>query len=119
MNDCLIELGTEELPPKALKSLSENFADIMKKSLIDAGLTPASVNVFATPRRLAMVFRDIPTQQSDQTVEKRGPAVKAAFDAEGNPSKAAQGFARSCGVEVEQLSQRETDKGAWLYFEKI
>ena len=118
INDCLIELGTEELPPKALKSLSENFADLMKTSLIDAGLTPASVNVFATPRRLAMVFRDMPTQQSDQSVEKRGPAVQAAFDAEGNPSKAAQGFARSCGVEVEQLSQRETDKGAWLYFEK-
>ena len=118
LDDCLIELGTEELPPKALKTLSENFADLMHQSLIDAGLTPASVEVFATPRRLAMLFRGIPIQQPDQSVEKRGPAVQAAFDADGNPSKAAQGFARSCGVEVEQLSRRETDKGAWLYFEK-
>ena len=118
INDCLIELGTEELPPKALKSLSQNFADLMQSALADAELKPASVEVFATPRRLAILFRQIPTRQADQAVEKRGPAVQAAFDADGNPSKAAQGFAKSCGVTVDQLSRRETDKGAWLYFEK-
>ena len=118
ISDCLIELGTEELPPKALKSLSQSFAELMRKSLEQADLKSASVEVFATPRRLAMLFRDIALQQPAQVIEKRGPAVQAAFDAEGNPSRAALGFASSCGVEVGELSQRDTDKGSWLYFEK-
>ena len=117
-NDCLIELGTEELPPKALKSLSQNFGDLLRQGLEDSGLTPPSVEVFATPRRLAVLFRELPIRQPDQSVEKRGPAVKAAFDSDGNPSKAALGFARSCGVGVDELARRETDKGVWLYFEK-
>ena len=117
-NDCLIELGTEELPPKALKTLSQNLGDLLYQGLEDSGLTPPSLEVFATPRRLAVLFRELPIRQPDQSVEKRGPAVKAAFDAEGKPSKAARGFAASCGVNVEELAQRETDKGAWLYFEK-
>ena len=117
-NDCLVELGTEELPPKNLKSLSDDFAKLVSEALSDAGLLAKSVEVFATPRRLALLMRDMPTQQADQVVEKRGPALQAAFDKEGNPSKAAQGFARGCGVEVSDLLQRETDKGAWLYFEK-
>ncbi len=117
-DDCLIELGTEELPPKNLKSLSEDFAKLVSQALNDAGLTAASVEVYATPRRLGLLMRDMPTQQADQIVEKRGPALQAAFDKEGNPSKAAQGFARGCGVEVGDLLQRETDKGTWLYFEK-
>lgn len=118
VKDCLIELGTEELPPKSLKSLSRNLAELIRKSLEDAGLRPLSVEVFATPRRLAMLFRDIPVSQPEQAIEKRGPALQAAFDADGNPSKAAQGFAKSCGVDVGELTQRETDKGIWLYFEK-
>jgi len=117
-NDCLIELGTEELPPKNLKSLSEDFAKLVSQALNEAGLPAASLEVYATPRRLAILMRDMPTQQADQVVEKRGPALQAAFDKEGNPSKAAQGFARGCGVEVADLLQRETDKGTWLYFEK-
>ena len=117
-NDCLIELGTEELPPKNLKSLSEDFAKLVSQALNDAGLSAASLEVYATPRRLAILMRDIPTQQADQVVEKRGPALQAAFDKEGNPSKAAQGFARGCGVDVADLLQHETDKGTWLYFEK-
>ena len=117
-NDCLIEIGTEELPPKALKSLSQSFADLMQKGLENSGLTPPSVEVFSTPRRLAILFRELPIRQPDQLVEKRGPAVKAAFDAEGKPSRAALGFASSCGVSVDELSRRETDKGEWLYFEK-
>ena len=118
INDCLIEIGTEELPPKSLKSLSQSFAELMHKALQDSGITPPSVEVFSTPRRLAILFREVPIRQPDQHVEKRGPAVKAAFDAEGNPSKAALGFAGSCGVSIDDLSRRETDKGAWLYFEK-
>ncbi len=118
INDCLIEIGTEELPPKALKSLSQSFGELMQKALEDSGLTPPSVEVFSTPRRLAILFRELPIRQPDQRIEKRGPAVKAAFDAEGNPSKAALGFASSCGVSIDELSHRETDKGAWLYFEK-
>jgi glycyl-tRNA synthetase beta chain len=118
IDDCLIELGTEELPPKNLKSLSEDFAKLVSQALNDAGLPAVSVEVYATPRRLGILMRDIPTQQADQIVEKRGPALQAAFDEEGNPSKAAQGFARGCGVEVADLMQRETDKGTWLFFEK-
>jgi glycyl-tRNA synthetase beta chain len=117
-SDCLIELGTEELPPKNLKSLSEDFAKLVSQALTDAGLPATSTEVYATPRRLGLLMRDMPTQQADQIVEKRGPALQAAFDKEGNPSKAAQGFARGCGVEVADLQQRETDKGTWLYFEK-
>ena len=116
--DCVIELGTEELPPKALKPLSLSFAELTRKALEDCGLAPSSVRAFATPRRLAMLLHDVPTRQPDRVVEKRGPAVKAAFDAEGKPSKAALGFAKSCGVDLDQLTRKQTDKGDWLYFEK-
>lgn len=116
--DCLIELGTEELPPRSLKTLSQSFAELTRRALEDCGLTPSSVQVFATPRRLAMLLRDVPTRQSDRLVEKRGPALAVAFDAEGKPSKAALGFAKSCGVSFDALTQKATDKGSWLYFEK-
>ncbi|MCZ6796617.1 MAG: glycine--tRNA ligase subunit beta, partial [Gammaproteobacteria bacterium] len=89
--DCLIELGTEELPPRSLKTLSQSFAELTRRALEDCGLTPSSVQVFATPRRLAMLLQDVPTRQSDRLVEKRGPALAAAFDSEGKPSKAALG----------------------------
>ena len=115
-SDCLIEVGTEELPPRALRALAQNFAALMQKALGDHGLAPAAVEVFATPRRLGMLLRDTPTRQADQVIEKRGPALAAAFDRDGNPSRAALGFAGSCGVEVDQLERRETDKGSWLYF---
>ena len=115
-SDCLIEIGTEELPPRALRSLSQNFASIMQRALGDHELAPGAVEVFATPRRLALLLRDTPTRQADQVVEKRGPALAAAFDGDGNPSRAALGFAGSCGVELDQLERRETDKGSWLYF---
>jgi glycyl-tRNA synthetase beta chain len=115
-SNCLIEIGTEELPPRALQPLSRAFADLVQKGLSDAELAPQTVEVFATPRRLALLLRDVPPRQADRQVEKRGPALAAAFDADGNPSKAASGFARSCGVEIEQLERRETAKGSWLYF---
>ncbi len=115
-SNCLIEIGTEELPPRALQSLSQDFSDLVQKGLKNADLESQTVEVFATPRRLALLLREVPQQQYDRQIEKRGPALAAAFDADGNPSKAASGFARSCGVEVGQLERRETDKGSWLYF---
>ena len=118
MSNLLIELGTEELPPKVLSKLSQAFTDGVTQGLEKAGLAASQVESFAAPRRLAILFRDIPLKQQDQVVEKRGPALQAAFDDEGNPSKAAMGFARSCGVEVADLAQKETDKGTWLYFEQ-
>ncbi len=116
----LIELGTEELPPKSLKKLAEAFAGGFVASLSEAGLIDNAdgYQVFATPRRLAVLVSDVLSQQADRSEQRRGPALKAAFDAEGNPSKAAEGFARSCGVAVGELSQLETDKGAWLVFDK-
>ena len=116
--DCLIELGTEELPPRSLKSLSQNFAELVRSALEDNGLAPTGVEVFATPRRLAMLLREVPTRQADQLIEKRGPALQAALDKDGKPTSAARGFAKSCGVSYEQLIHRQTDKGSWLYFEK-
>ena len=116
---CLIEIGTEELPPRALQSLAGDFADLVQKGLVAAELSPQTVEVFATPRRLAMLLSEVPLQQSDRQIEKRGPALSAAFDADGNASRAASGFARSCGVDIEQLERRETDKGSWLYFSAV
>jgi glycyl-tRNA synthetase beta chain len=115
-SDCLIEIGTEELPPRALQSLSQSFAALIQRALNDNQLAPGKVEIFATPRRLAVLLRDTPTRQADRVIEKRGPALEAAFDGDGNPSRAALGFAGSCGVEIDQLERRETDKGSWLYF---
>ena len=101
--DCLIEIGTEELAPRALKQLSQNFAALVETSLAEADLQPASVEVYATARRLAMLLKQTPQQQAEQSVEKRGPAIAAAFDDDGQPTRAALGFASSCGVDIDQL----------------
>ncbi len=114
--DLLIELGVEELPPKALRKLSQAFVDGMVERLGAADLAPESRHGFAAPRRLAMRLSGVPERQADRVVEKRGPALTAAFDADGKPTRAAEGFARSCGVSVDQLERRQTDKGEWLYF---
>ena len=118
MADLLIEIGTEELPPKALLTLSNAFSDSVVASFKKATLQAQDVASYAAPRRLAVLLKNMPEKQQDQLVERRGPAVKAAFDAEGNPSKAAQGFARSCGVQVADLDRMETNKGEWLVFKK-
>ena len=112
--DLLIELGTEELPPKALKRLSQAFADGVVSGLQAAELSHGTVRGFAAPRRLAVLVQDLVEAQSDRIAERRGPAVAAAFDDNGEPTPAAQGFARSCGVEVDALETMQTDKGAWL-----
>ena len=115
----LIEIGTEELPPKALRRLSNAFADGMSSALGDAGLVFEGIQPYAAPRRLALLIRSLPVAQQDREVVRRGPALAAAFDEDGCPTKAATGFANSCGVEVEQLDQLETPKGSWLSFRAI
>jgi len=110
----LVEIGTEELPPKALKTLATSFADNVEAELNQAGLTFDKIEWFATPRRLAVKVLNLATQQPSKEIEKRGPAVSAAFDAEGKPTKAADGWARGCGITVEQAERIATDKGEWL-----
>ncbi len=114
--DLLVEIGTEELPPKALLSLSQSFAEGFKSQLAQHHLSFGPVQTFATPRRLALLVKDLGTAQPHQELLRRGPSVKAAFDVTGEPTQAALGFARSCGVEMVGIDREETDKGAWLVF---
>ncbi|WP_409521105.1 glycine--tRNA ligase subunit beta [Methylomonas sp. MED-D] len=117
-NDLLFELGGEELPPKSLKKLSQSLLDGMVAGLNDAGLKFSEAKAYATPRRLAVIIRNLDSQQADKVVEKRGPALQAAYGPDGAPSKAALGFASSCGAGFEQLEKLETDKGSWLIFKQ-
>ncbi|MGN6707516.1 MAG: glycine--tRNA ligase subunit beta [Rhodanobacter sp.] len=117
----LIELGTEELPPRALDELSAAFlrgiVDGLATRGVSAGLDQAMA--YASPRRLVAFIPAVAPAQPEQTVERRGPAVAAALDAEGQPSKALLGFAQSCGVDVSQLKKLETDKGAWFVWRAV
>ncbi len=117
--DFLVELGTEELPPKALKPLSDAFTQGITKGLEDAGVSFGKVEAFAAPRRLAVRIRDLANAQPDKSVEKRGPAVQAAFDDAGNPTRALTGFATSLGITPDQLDTLETDKGAWVVYRTV
>ncbi|HGO5815654.1 TPA: glycine--tRNA ligase subunit beta [Mannheimia haemolytica] len=110
----LAEIGTEELPPKALKKLATAFAENVENELNQAGLSFEKVEWFAAPRRLAVKVLSLAESQPSKEVEKRGPAVSAAFDAEGKPTKAAEGWAKGCGITVEQAERIATDKGEWL-----
>lgn len=112
----LVEIGTEELPPKALKSLAQAFLNEIENGLADAELSVDEAKMYASPRRLAVRLSGLQAQQADKTVERKGPAKKAAFDADGQPTKALLGFARGCGAEVDQLSEIETDKGTWMVY---
>jgi len=115
--DLLFELGTEELPPVALKQLSEALTREFTAGLDNANLQYGEVESYATPRRLAILVKSCACQQPDRNIERRGPAVQAAFDAEGNATKAAEGFARSCGTTVDQLERMKTEKGEWLTYQ--
>ena len=117
--DLLIEIGTEELPPKSLQRLADAFLTGIRKRLTEAGLASTGMQNFATPRRLAVLIRDLYVVQKDQESIRRGPALKAAYDDSGNPTRPAEGFARSCGVSVEDLERLETDKGSWLAFRSV
>lgn len=107
--DLLIEIGTEELPPKALRNLSQAFADGVTAGLKQEQLGSDNLRVFATPRRLALLISGLDEQQQDRIAERVGPAVSAAFTKEGNPTPAAMGFAKSCGVDVSSLSRVKKD----------
>jgi glycyl-tRNA synthetase beta chain len=112
--DFLVEIGTEELPPKALRSLEQAFAAHLRAGLEKAELGFARLESFATPRRLAVLVHALALRQPTRRVEKRGPPVSAAFGADGAPTRAALAFAEGCGVAVETLERLETPKGAWL-----
>ncbi|MET0936952.1 MAG: glycine--tRNA ligase subunit beta, partial [Luteibacter sp.] len=117
----IIELGTEELPPRALDDLAGAFARGVVEGLEKRGVAAdfASAKAYASPRRLAVHIADVAVAQPEQTVERRGPAVAASLGADGEPSKALVGFAQSCGVDVSALEQLETDKGAWFVFRAV
>jgi glycyl-tRNA synthetase beta chain len=114
--DLLVELGCEELPPKSLDALREAFHAAIASGLEKQGITfdASSSRGFSTPRRLAVLFPGAAVRQSDQSQERRGPALATAFDAKGEPTPAALGFARSVGLDVAELERVETDKGGWL-----
>lgn len=112
----LFELGSEELPPKTLLKLSNALLNNIVQALTAAELTFTSSKAYATPRRLAVLIENLATAQPDKTVEKRGPAIQAAFAADGRPSKAAVGFAVSSGTTFDKLERLTTGKGEWLVF---
>ncbi|MFD2179066.1 glycine--tRNA ligase subunit beta [Veronia pacifica] len=114
----LIELGTEELPPTQLRTLAEAFSANFESELKAANLSHQGIKWYASPRRLALKVTDLAEGQADKVVEKRGPAISVAFDADGNPTKAAQGWARGNGITVEQAERLVTDKGEWLLFKQ-
>ncbi len=114
--DFLVEIGTEELPPKALRTLERAFAAAVQAGLAKAVLAHGNIRSFASPRRLAVLVKRLAARQPDQRIERRGPPVSAAFDAAGQPTRAAQAFAASCGVALEMLERREEAKGTFLYY---
>ena len=114
--DFLVELGTEELPPKSLRTLERAFATGIRTALENAGLKCGAAASFATPRRLAVHVKRVPAQQPDQDIKRRGPPVTASFDASGLPTRAALAFAQSCGTTVEALQRLDEGKGTFLYF---
>ncbi len=115
-DNLLIELGTEELPPKALKTLAESFAENIQTGLTQAELSFDTVSWYAAPRRLALAISQLDATQQDKVVEKRGPAVSAAFDESGQPTKAALGWARGNGIDISEAERLVTDKGEWLLY---
>ena len=116
VNSFLVEIGAEELPPKALKGLSQAFTKGIRDGLEKASLQFETVQAYATPRRLAVTVSGLKTQQPDQVGQRRGPSVDAAYDDQGEPTRAATGFAQSCKVTFDQLDRLKTDKGEWLVF---
>jgi glycyl-tRNA synthetase beta chain len=119
VRDLLIEIGTEELPPRALLRLAQSFAEQIRTLLTAQNLGHKSVEQYATPRRLAVVVRSLSAKQPDTEQVRRGPAVSAAFNDEGKPTQAALGFAKSCGVALEALERQDNGKGAWLVYRNV
>ncbi len=118
MTTILFELGTEELPPKSLKPLQDALKASVEQQLNDANIQFDSLKAFAAPRRLALQLAGISDKQPDRSEQKRGPAIKAAYDSDGKPTKAAQGFAKGLGIEVDELMTIHTDKGDYIGYEQ-
>lgn len=113
----LLEIGCEELPAKGLKRLSESLARGLKTGLQQSSIHHGEVRAMATPRRLAVVIEDCAQSQPEQRIQRRGPSLQVAFDEAGEPTRAAEAFAASVGVSLDQLDRQKTDKGEWLYYE--
>lgn len=109
-----VELGTEELPPKALKQLSDSFTQGLAQELSKLGFGFKEAISYGAPRRLAAAFSQCQRTQADKQLEKRGPAVSVAFNEQGEPTKAALGWARGNGISIDQAERLTTDKGEWL-----
>jgi len=118
MSTILFELGCEELPPKSLKPLRDALQASVIEQLKEADISFDSIKAFAAPRRLAIQIQGIAQSQPDRTEQKRGPAIKAAFDDEGNPTRAAMGFAKGLGIEASELTTINTDKGDYVGYEQ-
>ena len=118
-DDFLIEIGTEELPPKALRSLMEAFGASLTDAIDEVPLAHGAVRVYASPRRLAVAVDDLARRQEDRTVEHKGPPISVAFDKDGKPTPAALAFARKCGADLDQLGRNKTDKGEWLAYVSV
>ena len=119
LSDLLFELGTEELPSGAVWPLAEALANNLVAGFAKATIQHGTVHHFSTPRRLAVIIYDVALTQPSQTLSRRGPSMAAALNADGTPSMALLGFAKSCGVTVDKLTTLETDKGAWWTYEAI
>ncbi len=117
--DFLVEIGTEELPPKALRSLMSAFGESLVAGIDAARLAHGDVCTFASPRRLAVLVSELAGQQEDRHTEQKGPPVKIAFDDTGKPTPAAEAFAKKCGVDVSSLDRNKTDKGEWLVYQRL
>ncbi|MBH0096681.1 glycine--tRNA ligase subunit beta [Psychrobacter sp. NZS113] len=118
MSTILFELGCEELPPKSLKPLRDALQASVTEQLNEAEISFDSIKAFAAPRRLALQIQGIGDKQPDRSEQKRGPAIKAAFDADGNPTRAAMGFAKGLGIEASELITINTDKGDYVGYEQ-
>jgi len=117
--DFLVEIGTEELPPKALRMLMDAFAAQLTSNIDEARLEHGDIQAFASPRRLAVIVQTLAAQQEARSVSQKGPPVRIAFDADGNATPAATAFAKKCGVDVSALERVTTDKGEWLSYESV
>lgn len=117
VNDFIFELGCEELPSGSVWSLADEFANQLMAALDKAQLVYREVKRYATPRRIAVVILGLQAEQKSQNVTRRGPTLTAAYDKDGNPTAALHGFAKSCNVAMDQLTQLETEKGAWVVYE--
>jgi glycyl-tRNA synthetase beta chain len=117
--DLLIEIGTEELPPASLQELANAFSRGIGDELTELGITHGETVTFCTPRRLAVLISQVRDQQPVRTVSRRGPSIIAAYKSDGQPSKALEGFAYSCGVDVKNLQREKSEKGEWIVFQTV